>query len=241
METNNGSAVVYYLTRAGGRANLRLEQAFVKGFLQANGYQQKAEYIEEGPGTGQQYWPVLSEAIGHAQKLGARLVIAKLGRLRWNVAFLRLLVDTRVQFVCCDQLDLWEDNVQIQLKIAQNRAQRISREMRETFARLKADGRKFGFALCGHRSDRRCVLGAKQGGRNSGKARTARANQAYAFLVPRVKEFRAEGMTFDEIVERLNAEGHQTTAGMPFNRPTLVRILQRAEGVKPKKRVKEKV
>jgi len=237
MVTNDKSVVVYYLTR-GSKANLRLEAAFVKGFLQANGLQQKAEYVEVGPGTGQQYWPVLSDAIAHAQKIGARLMIAKLGRLRWNVSFLRHLLDSRVPFVCCDKSDLWEETIHMQFKVAQNRAQRISEERKETFAKLKAEGRKFGFTSSVRRKDERFRLGSKKGGKNSGKARTERVSQAYAFLVPEVKKLRAKGFTFDQIVGYLNAQGHRTTVGMPFNRPTLIRILQRIDGVKPKKRVK---
>ena len=69
----------------------------------------------------------------------------------------------------------------------------------------------------------------------SAKARTERARDAYAFLVPKMQELRDEGRTCEQIAEWLSEQGHQTTAAKPFNPAIVCRIMQRADGVKPKK------
>jgi DNA invertase Pin-like site-specific DNA recombinase len=46
--------------------------------------------------------PELAQAIAHAQRTNARLVIARLDRLSRNAAFLLNLMESKVRFVACD-------------------------------------------------------------------------------------------------------------------------------------------
>ncbi|HMB06832.1 MAG TPA: recombinase family protein [Isosphaeraceae bacterium] len=46
--------------------------------------------------------PALAQAIAHAQRTNARLVIARLDRLSRNAAFLLNLMESKVRFVACD-------------------------------------------------------------------------------------------------------------------------------------------
>src|SRR5205809_3313536 len=46
--------------------------------------------------------PEFARARAHAKRIGARLVVAKLDRLARNIAFTSMLMESGVDFVCCD-------------------------------------------------------------------------------------------------------------------------------------------
>ena len=59
-------------------------------------------------------------------------------------------------------------------------------------------------------------------------ALVAAADAAYADLIPRVVQMRAEMLTFSEIAEVLNGEGLVTRRGCPWSKTQVCRILARA-------------
>ncbi len=206
----------------------------VEAFSSANEAKIIASYIER---RARKYsWAKLTQAIEHSTKTGSLLVIAKLGRLEYNVAVTQLLQSSQANFVCLDKPHITRDSIHMAAEIAWDKVQRASQRKRDTFGKLKAQGVKFASARPDHWKGREYLRGAKKGAKASAKARTERAKQAYEYLIPKIQEYRAKGATFNEIVEEFNALGYCTTIGTKFNRPTLVRILQRAEGTKPKKR-----
>jgi hypothetical protein len=264
----------------------------VEAFSSANGAKTIANYIER---RARKYsWSQLSEAIGRAKSTGSLLVIAKLGRLEFNVAVTGLLQSSQVDFVCLDKEHVTRDTIHMAAEVARDKEQRASQRKRDTFGKLKAKGVKLASARPDHWEGREHLRGWKKGAQSSAKARTERANQAYAFLIPKMQEIltevkikaaemqdladaaarevkqrmapkieaaKAKGDTtlllklmqayrkakkaarkpysyriYWKVAERLNEMGHQTTWGTPFNGPTVCRILQRAEGIKPKKR-----
>lgn len=209
-------AVVYYLSRM---CNLQTERVKVKRFMESH-FEQVAEFIEYGKGTARQHWPVLKEAIEAVKNQSARLIIAHLGRLKWNVSFLRHL-NTGVPFLCLDFPDLFEDTISTQVQVAQNRAQRIGRVSKDGLRQVK------GFTSAIRRRDPRFKKGVKKGGRNSGKLRKAKAKAVYILLLPKMQQLRGVGKTYDEVAEALNVAGHTTTIGTTFNGPTVYRIMHR--------------
>jgi Recombinase len=58
---------------------------------------------------------------------------------------------------------------------------------------------------------------------------TTRATEAYADLAPIMTAWRAEGLTLEGIAGRLNAKGHTTRRGKPWNPVQVSRVLTRAE------------
>jgi hypothetical protein len=56
------------------------------------------------------------------------------------------------------------------------------------------------------------------------------AREAYADLAPIMKDWRAEGMALQAIADKLNAEGHTTRRGKPWNAVQVFRVLERANG-----------
>jgi hypothetical protein len=62
------------------------------------------------------------------------------------------------------------------------------------------------------------------------KVNARAAAEAYADLTPTMKAWRAKGLTLDGIAGKLNAEGHTTRRGKPWNPVQVARVLVRAEG-----------
>ena len=61
------------------------------------------------------------------------------------------------------------------------------------------------------------------------EVRSEMADQAYADIFTIVTEWRASGTTLAGIAEKLNAEGHTTRRGKPWNPVQVSRVLDRAE------------
>jgi hypothetical protein len=261
-------------------------------FAEANGAKIAASYTER---RARKYtWSQLAEAIERAKATRSLLVIAKLGRLEFNVAVTELLQSSQVDFVCLDKEYVTRDTIHVAAEVARDRVQRASQRKRDAFGRLKAKGVKLASADPEHWKGREHLRGWKKGALNSAKIRIERTKAAYTLLVPQMQEFLAEAKIkaaemqeladaaarrikeqwdakikaarakgdaklllklvqacrkaqkaarkpfsyriYWKVAEKLNEMGYETTVGMPFNGPTVCRILQRAEGRKPKKR-----
>jgi DNA invertase Pin-like site-specific DNA recombinase len=171
------------------------------------------------------------EAIEKCKEAPAALVIAKLGRFVRNARFLRLLQESGVEFVCCDNPHANKYTVHILLATAETESERISRRTKDALAyAVKTKGIKLGSARPGHWKGREHRRGTRQAIAASAKKRRERASQAYAFILPDLKRMRLEGKTMDEIAEWLNAHGHLTTVGTPFNEVSVWRLLNRYLG-----------
>lgn len=60
------------------------------------------------------------------------------------------------------------------------------------------------------------------------RAIQATADAAYADLAPMVAELRERGLSLREIADVLNADGHTTRRGKPWNPMQVGRVLERA-------------
>ena len=86
----------------------------------------------------------MAKALHLAKVTGATLLIAKLGRLSRNAAFLLTLRDSGVQFVAADMPEANDLTVGIMALVAQHEREAISRRTREALAAAKARGAKLG-------------------------------------------------------------------------------------------------
>lgn len=169
-----------------------------------------------------QTWPALRRAVAKVPP-GGILLIVRCGRLKWSPSFLQILSTSQVNFLCGDNPHLWQKNVHIQLLAATNRAQGNSRWQRDhKIKRPEFDSQT-------RLSDARFEAGVKQGGRNSGKARSTRASAVYDLLLPEMRQHRAAGKSFADVAQALNESGHLTVVGTPFSASTVFRIMQRAQ------------
>ena len=229
--------IAYYRvsTKRQGQSGLGLEaqQAAVVAFAMATNAMIVGEYIEIESGKRHENRPQLQMALSHARGTKAMLVVAKLDRLARNVAFTSALMEAGVEFVCCDNPNANRLTIHILAAVAEDEARRIGERTKAALQAAKARGVCLGSARAGHwigREDRR-KLGSQRGLPKAvdaaSKARAARANNAYGFLLPTLRGWRASGKTLMEIAASLNGLGHVTSAGLPFSAATVWRVLRR--------------
>ena len=72
-----------------------------------------------------------------------------------------------------------------------------------------------------------------RGVRAAAASHKARADLAYADLVPVVTQLRAEGLSHRMIADRLNGEGHETRRHRPWNQVQVMRVLARSGAERP--------
>jgi DNA invertase Pin-like site-specific DNA recombinase len=170
--------------------------------------------------------PELLKALAHARRTGSTLVIAKLDRLlRSTVAHSALKV-ARVPFVALDNESANELTLDILVAVAADERRKISERTKAALGALKARGVPLGAS----RPESRNLDDAarERGVRAAAVSHKARADLAYADLVPVVAELRGEGLSLRGIADRLNGEGHVTRTGKPWNGVQVARVLDRA-------------
>ena len=115
----------------------------VQGYLQAHGGVLIGEYTEIESGK-KNNRPELQDAIRGCRRGKVTLLIAKLDRLGRNVAFIATLMDSKVEFVCCDNPHANELMIHILAAFAQHERKQISKRTKEGLAAAKAKGVKLG-------------------------------------------------------------------------------------------------
>jgi DNA invertase Pin-like site-specific DNA recombinase len=174
--------------------------------------------------------PELARALAHAKRSKATLVVAKLDRLARNVAFLSTLMRSGVDFVCCDNPHANKLTIHILAAVAEDEAERISARTKAALAAAKTRGTLLGSARPDHwkgKEDAR-LAGLARGRTIAAKAITAAATEAYADLLPNMKELREAGKSLQNIADELNQLGHTTRRGKPWNAVQVSRVLDRA-------------
>jgi DNA invertase Pin-like site-specific DNA recombinase len=172
----------------------------------------------------------LARALAHAKRSKATLVVAKLDRLARNVAFLSTLMRSGVDFVCCDNPHANKLTIHILAAVAEDEAERISARTKAALAAAKTRGTLLGSARPDHwkgKEDAR-LAGLARGRTIAAKAITAAATEAYADLLPNMKELREAGKSLQNIADELNQLGHTTRRGKPWNAVQVSRVLDRA-------------
>jgi DNA invertase Pin-like site-specific DNA recombinase len=215
-------------TRDQGQSGLGLEaqRATTEAYARQYGAPIIGIYTEVETGTTSDR-PDLKRAIAHARRSKATLVISKLDRLARNVAFTSALMQSGVNFVCCDNPHANKLTIHILAAIAEHEAEMISQRTKEALAAYKARGGKLG----GQRPECRNLSpeARRKGAQKAGEAARQAADEAYTDLLPTVQELKAEGLSLRAIAEKLNAEGHTTRRGRFWNPVQIARLLERAE------------
>lgn len=168
----------------------------------------------------------LQKAIAHAKCQGATLVIAKLDRLARNVAFVSALMESGVDFVCCDNPHANRLTIHILAAVAENEVVMISERTKAALAAYKARGGKLGASLpqCRNLSKEAARQGAIAGGVAVHKAALA----AYEHVLPMMREMRQAGHTLQQIADKLNADGYSTRRGKQWSHVQVKLVLERA-------------
>jgi len=229
---NSEKIVAYFRvsTKRQGESGLGLDaqQTAVEQFAHRTGGEIVSSYTEVETGKRSDR-PELARAIAHAKRSKATLVVAKLDRLARNVAFTSALMESGVEFLACDQPHANKLTIHILAAVAEHEAEAISQRTKAALAAAKARGVKLGSAREGHwrgREDRR-QAGLAKAQKAAAKARVRLADEAYADIADDLKLMRDEGLSLRKIAERLNADGHTTRRGKPWNPMQVRNVLER--------------
>ena len=218
-------------TRKQAKSGLGLEgqKATVAGYVDQNGRKLIAEYVEVETGKSKDR-PELAKALAHAKRSKAQLVVAKLDRLARNVAFTSALMESKVDFVACDNPHANKFTIHILAAVAEHEAEQISERTKVALAAAKARGVKLGSARPGHwngREDKR-QAGLKKARKAASKVLREAFDDSYADLFPIVAELHSGGNSLQAIANELNEQGHTTRNGKSWNRMQVSRVLKRA-------------
>lgn len=214
--------VAYYRvsTAKQGRSGLGLEaqKSAVQAFLIGNGGKVVAEYVEVESGRRRDRQE-LQRAINHARVTKSKLVIAKLDRLARNVSFTAALMDSGVEFICCDLPQANRFTIHVMAALAEMEAEMISTRTKAALAEAKRRGIQLGNPnLSRVRGDPRIASQAWQ----------EMASQRAESYLGLVLEARQLGMcTLQGIADHLHSRGALTQAGKQWHPATVGRLLKR--------------
>lgn len=214
--------IAYYRvsTQKQGQSGLGLEaqKTTVRKFINGND-NLIVEYIEVESGKNN-HRPKLIEAIELCRKENAKLLIAKLDRLSRNVAFIYTLMDSKVEFACCDMPNANEVTIGIMAVLAQDERSRISQRTKSALAELKAKGVKLG-------SPQNLTKEVREKGLETRKS-NALDNENNRKASALILSLRNSGQSFGSIAKTLNENGFRTRHGNTFTQMQVKRLYERS-------------
>lgn len=178
---------------------------------------------------------VLQRAIALCKEHGAILVVAKLDRLARNVLFTSTLMESGVEFVCCDMPTANRLTIHIMAAMAEDEARRISTRTREALAELRDAGVKLGSARVGHWEAVEQKHGRNLRGWNGmDEARKMRAiadrfAETYKEVIPLVQSLAERGETTYRIADTLNLRNMKTSRGAKWTSAAVSRVLAKLQ------------
>lgn len=177
-----------------------------------------AEYteVESGKKNNRQQ---LEAAIDRCKKDNCTLIIAKLDRLSRNVAFLAKLMESDLQFVCCDMPQANKFTLHIFSALAEQERVLISTRTKAALAELKKKGVKLGTPA---NLDQTARLKGSQA-----RARQAQECDQNKIALKIGMSERKEGKTYEEIALELNRLGLRTVTGKPYSKKIVHQLLLR--------------
>ena len=216
MKTKNITGYVAYYrvsTDKQGKSGLGLEAQREAVTRVAGKLPILAEYTEVESGKKHTNRPRLAEALEHARKLKAALLIAKLDRLARNVHFISGLMESGVEFVAADLPQANRLTVHIMAAFAEHEREAISTRTKDALQAAKARGTKLGNP------------------RWSESIARARAAKQRAPLSPQVeammRELRAQARSYQSIADKLNALGLKAPSGCQWYGDSVRTVLLR--------------
>lgn len=160
--------------------------------------------------------PELAKAMDVARRKKATLVIARLDRLSRNLAFIANLMESRVDFIACDNPYATRLTLHILAAVAEHEREMISARTKAALAAAKARGTKLG----NPRPHAAAQLGA-----------AANANSADQFaerIRPTISKLAIQGFSLRRIAGELNYRGLRTTRGCEWRAQQISAILKRS-------------
>lgn len=195
------------------------QKTMVDNYIKSNNGILIQSFTEIETGTSKKKRTVIFEAIEYAKKHNAVLCISTISRLARNVKFIASLIETGVQFVCCDMPEANNFTIHLFSCISEYEASLISSRTRIALE-MK---RKAGFVL-GNPAN------LKQEHRQMGadamkqKSLSNKINQqATAMIV----QYREKGLSYDKIVALLTQNNFMTVNNKVFTSTSVMRLYKR--------------
>jgi DNA invertase Pin-like site-specific DNA recombinase len=184
------------------------------------------EYVEIETGRrNDKHRPELEKAVAHTRMIHGFLVIGKLDRLARNVYRTSGLMESGVEFKCCDNPHATKLTIHIIAAMNEDEADRISTRTKEGLAvAVRTKGVKLGSARPGHWDGREHLRGWKQANKQSAINRREKAKQTYSTLIDQIREMSAS-MSYAKIATALNNEGFMSPRCKPLTACTVHRII----------------
>lgn len=233
--------IAYYRvsTKRQGRSGLGLkaQQSCIKEFAERNGYtiHQEFEEIESGTDDAR---PQLQEALRQARAIQNRakakrklddvdglLVIAKLDRLARNVAFTAAIMDSGVEFVCCDNPNANRLTLHILAAVAENEAKLISERTKAALAAARRKGKLLGSRRPGFKAEWQ-VKGQRASIKAQKVKRAAQQAEHTAPFIDEIRALRTRGESYGAIARVLNDRGEPTVNGGSYDAKAIYRLLK---------------
>ena len=190
------------------------QMTVVNRYAEANGGEIVGQFIEvESGGKTDSERPQLAAALEKCKKLNAVLVCSKIDRLSRNAEFLLRLMNSRVEFVCCDIPNCDRFTISLFAILAEKEKNMISERTKNALKMVKARGIKLG-----NPNPELSVIKMNEGAR---KGRIDFKNK----ILPIINEIKSTGIkTLQGVADCLNRRGISTRNGKQWY-PTQIRNL----------------
>jgi DNA invertase Pin-like site-specific DNA recombinase len=228
--------VAYYQTST-KRQDLGIDaqKTAVALYLNGGGWDLIGEFEEKESGTRHEKRETLAQALALCKKRKATLVIAKLDRLARNVHFISGLMESKVNFIACDNPTANRLTVHILAAVAEHEARAISERTSSALQELKTKGTQWVSKKSGRLVER---LGCPNPSKSSAagvEAIKTRADEFAAKMLPVVDAIQARGLTtLQQIADELARQRWKTARGADEWTPIAVRnLLMRNDGQIP--------
>jgi DNA invertase Pin-like site-specific DNA recombinase len=209
-------------TAAQGRSGLGIDaqKAAVAGYVAQHGLKLLVPpYVEIESGRKSDR-PKLANAIAHAKRAKATLVVAKLDRLARDVEFMATLMNSGIDFVCCDNPNATRLTIHILAAVAEDEARRISERTKAALAAAKARGTKLGT----NNLTREGTLRGAAAGAAAARAAKAETYTAVAPIIDAIQAAEPE-ISLRGIAKALNDRGERTRYGNEWTASQVMRVL----------------
>jgi len=196
-----------------------------------------SEFIEIETGTRKKKRIEIYKAIELAKKERAILIVGKLDRLARDVEFTSALYNGGVEFICCDNPNANKLTIQLLSVIAEHEAEIISKRIKETL-KIKKENIQRGNYINKDGSEMKPINGKVRLGnpfgfgdyQNLGVKKikeNSRTNKANVQAMDIICSARKEGITFQQIANKLNRLEYSTRYGKMFNPIQVQRLFKR--------------
>ena len=190
------------------------QMTVVNRYAEANGAEIVGQFIEvESGGKTDSERPQLAAALDKCKKENAVLVCSKIDRLSRNAEFLLRLMNSRVEFVCCDIPNCDRFTISLFAILAEKEKNMISERTKNALKMVRARGIKLG-----NPNPELSVIKMNEGAR---KGRIDFKKR----IVPVINEIKSTGIkTLQGVADCLNRRGISTRNGKQWY-PTQIRNL----------------